>query len=281
MTNNTLVGIVTFPAIEKFLNDFSIGLSKQTDNEFDLLIINDNLETPQLENIIADTVCISAHKKTPIENREFIIEYAIEHNYEYLIFADCDDIPCENRIGTIKKYLNVYDAVVHNMSVINKSGDIITQEFINFRKKYIEISDILKSNFVGLGNSGFRVTYLKNSLPIPSKCFAVDWWLGLNVLFSGGRMGYINQCLTLYRQYDNNMANVIEYDESDLFKEYSLKKKIYSDLAKRYPSHKIALLNELKYIEETIAFFVSENVSLINTSVIHRWWDLLNNIGKE
>ena len=281
MINNTLVGIVTFPAIEKFLKDFTRGLSKQTDKEFDLLIINDGLETPQLENIIADTVCISVQKRTPIENREFIIEYAIKHNYEYLIFADCDDIPCENRIGTIKKYLNMYDAVVHNMSVINKTGDIIIDEFINFRKKNIEISDILKSNFIGLGNSGFRITFLKKSLPIPAKCFAVDWWLGLNVLFSGGRIGYINQCLTQYRQYDNNTANVLECNESDLIKEYKLKKNIYGDLARRYPSHKIVLLKESKYIDEIIASITSESICLINTSVIHRWWDLLNNIRKE
>ena len=48
----TAVGSVIFEGAEKYLRDFFLSLERQTDQDFSIIIINDNISSEHLDQII-------------------------------------------------------------------------------------------------------------------------------------------------------------------------------------------------------------------------------------
>lgn len=286
MYNKTLVGMVVFPEISTFLESLIYSLHKQTDKEFTLLIIEDGLSIKKSDFYGLNFKIISVKNKKPIAIREMIIKYALDNQFDNLIFVDCDDILSIDRIKILKKGLIYYDIVCHDLSIIDYHGNCISNSFFKINKMAnmeIKICDLLKKNYIGLGNSGFKVNFLKHAIPIPDDCIAVDWWIGLNVLFNKGNAILLKDKLSQYRQYDGNTANITEISQKDIELEYQVKMKLYHNLMEKYPNEKNVISKVLIETKDSYNRFFDlinkhEYIQNINKN---SWWDLLNNIEKE
>jgi len=206
MNNSTLLIGVIFPGIESCFNDYLKSLNCQTDENFDTLIINDHLDI--------DISKIFNKKNTTIKNieddispstiRNIAIQYALDKEYEYLIFSDIDDYFDSKRIENTKKGLKSSDFVFNKLILVDNNKNIIKEDF--FQPDCINnLIELLDKNLIGLGHSGVNVCCLKNII-IPNNIIAVDWYLYSILLLKNYSGILIDSTTTFYRQNSNNLV---------------------------------------------------------------------------
>lgn len=105
---------------------------------------------------------------------------AILHcNYNYIIFADQDDIWLPNRVKNIVPFMAEYDLVLSNCYLVDRN--LFGNGLTHFDIKAVDLSalSIFKSNFfIGACMCG-KKSFIVNSLPFPPSPILHDVWLGL------------------------------------------------------------------------------------------------------
>ena len=85
-------GSVVYKSAEKYLNDFLMSLQKQKESDFSIIIINDDIETKQLNNIFSNYLieieCKKKENLTPIQLRVELLKQAKYENADLLILDD-------------------------------------------------------------------------------------------------------------------------------------------------------------------------------------------------
>lgn len=242
----------------------------------DILIVDDYDEY-SLDNDNPRYKIYKNHRKSISEIREFCIKYALENEYEYISFFDSDDIYYIKRLELcIKQMKNEHsDICVHNMIVINENDEIIRESFFDINFNYMDKveNNILKFNFIGLGNSVYKVKKLNNIPKCPNHLI-YDWWLAIHLICMNKCRCSINfEALSQYRQYGNNIANIVTRNKDDIYKEYINKLGLYYHL----------LLENNVSIEKNDIILLIQKISsnyqkyniTINT-IQCCWWNYLN-----
>lgn len=251
----TLVFTVIFPGTEKFFSDFNKSISNQTDNKFDLLIVNDNLRT-NYKKEFPKAIWIDINKNlTPAKIRELIFNYAIEKKYNNVIICDIDDYFAENRIELCKKNLKEYDFVYNNLTIINEKNEIVEKDYLNhlvIPKEILNYSQLGDYNFIGMSNSAISLDKIKK-IEISEKLLAVDWYLYTTLLIQGFKGKFIDTT-TYYRQHENNIVGFKTLTKSRLINNISIKKTHYSSI--------IEFCKKNKFLKE-YSFFYEKNIEII------------------
>lgn len=272
---NILSCVCLYDQVKKYENSILESMKNQS-IPTDILIVDDYDEYT-LDNDNPRYRIYKNHEKSISEIREFCIKYALENEYEYIAFFDSDDIYCKKRLELcIKKMEDEHsDICVHNMTVVDENEEIIRESFFDINFNYLDKieKNILKFNFIGLGNSVYKVKKMKNMPKCPNHLI-YDWWLAIHLI-------YINKCrclisfetLSQYRQYGNNLANIVTIDKDNIYKEYIIKLGLYYQL----------LLEDNINIEKNDIIKLIQNISLnyqkcnITTNSNQCcWWNYLN-----
>ena len=200
-----------FPMPEHFLDEFFISLQEQTYKEFDTVVVNDGFKN--FDKIISRYPNLNIkeiiYSNTPAKNREFGINYVIDNAYDILIFGDSDDYFSKNRVEKTIALLEKNNIVVNDLSLFDKDG-IYENRYISNRVQnstLVKYDYIKDKNIFGLSNTALNVKIL-DSFSIDANITAVDWYLYKKLLKDKNSAIFSNECITYYRQYDDNTVGL-------------------------------------------------------------------------
>lgn len=271
--NKILCACCIYPAVSGNVDNLFSEIEKQTNKDFDILIIEDGLlYNNQIKGLKTSIKTIRAHGETPIEIRELIIEYSIKMGYEKLIFFDSDDSFLDTRVEKLSEALDKYSLVVHDLTLVDSNKNVIQEQFIGkcIGKSVFGFEDLLDKNFSGLSNSGYRVDSLTSIKKVGSGIVAFDWWIALNILCEHNGF-FIKEALT---NYTRNELNSVEIGLSDtaVTKEYKEKTEIYSKLIEKAKLSDV----QIKMIEHAKTSLEYSYRNNVYKSAPNVWWNLLS-----
>lgn len=235
----TVFGTVVYNTALKYKTDFINSVNAQTADDFNILIINDDVSTYELntikQNISYNTEIISKPRSMSIaETRVFLIEQAKCRGYDLLILGDFDDVFQENRISAIINHFHDDYGFYYN-TLCTMDGTAVFKELPEICE---DISDILQGNFLGLSTTALNLTKLENAfihslyecnIPI------FDWYLYARLLLNGKRGLYVKETVTFYRIHENNIAGILTKNDVNIKKEILVKLNLYLLLKKYFP----------------------------------------------
>jgi len=217
---------------EKYLVEQIESILNQTYKNWELIIHDDNSSDktldilmdynrkyPEKVRILNDTFKAGGAK----ENFSYLLEN-ITDDFDYLMFADQDDVWLENKIEvTLRKMKEVEKLnpqkpiLIHtDLKIVDESLNIISDSMIHYQKLDINNGNsLLKISLenVVTGCTMMINRYLKKLIyNIPKEAIMHDWWLAIITLKYGGKISFINQSLILYRQHQSNTVGSVKVD---------------------------------------------------------------------
>ncbi|MCL5260308.1 MAG: glycosyltransferase [Gammaproteobacteria bacterium] len=236
--NNIVFLSFVYPGSEKFLDDFFKSLQAQTIKDFDVYIINDELENfiffkKKFKNL--KIIDINYHN-SPVKIREFGINLVLNKKYDLIIFGDADDYFAENRIEVVVNYLQNYDVVVNDLHLVSVNKNMLYNNYLSNRvadESVIDLDFIKEKNLLGFSNTAIRGDIL-NKINLPEGIIAADWYFFSRILMLTKKIAiFTNKTATYYRQHQNNIAGFKEMDKKYIPHAINVKLLHYRELAKR------------------------------------------------
>jgi glycosyltransferase involved in cell wall biosynthesis len=204
-----------FPMEGQFLIDFFDSLSGQTYDNFDVIVVNDGYDNfydvkMKYQNL---SIIELPYSDTPAKNREYGINYCIEHKYDILIFGDSDDYFSNNRITKSVELLSSHDIVVNDLTTFDTTG-ILHDKYISNRVEnnlIINYSFIKDKNIFGMSNTAINLNIL-DKVKFDDSLVAVDWFMFKDLLKLGHKAIFTNEIISYYRQYFDNTIGLREME---------------------------------------------------------------------
>lgn len=219
--NKILYSTVIYPCndFDRFIKDYLASVFNQTKQNFDLLLVLDNVEIEKVEKYLSEynkinkKVFIRNFKEdfTPIELRKKQIDLAYELEFETLILSDFDENVALNRVEEIIKNIDGYALAFNDFYVVDKDLKKISEtSFFQIRtipKELTSYKDILEFNFIGLGSIALNLKKFNyNNLEFPKNIKALDWYIATKVLLSGCKGITLYNTYANYRQHESSFV---------------------------------------------------------------------------
>ena len=209
----TAVFSVYYKEARVHMDRFLTTIANQTDQDFDLVILNDSDEDiDELENAIVLNKRLSIAK-----NREFGINWIKSNGYEALIFLDIDDTMSKDRVSIAKSHLEVNDIFVNQLKYKKKS--------LFFSNSY----NLDNYNFCGFSNSAIRVDKI-DKVELFDDLVAVDWYFFSYLENLGKSIEFNISTNSYYNIHESNIAGL----QRDIKKAINVKAKHYKYLSKSF-----------------------------------------------
>jgi hypothetical protein len=272
----TAVLSVIFPANRVFFNEYLQSLTQQTENDFDVLLLVD--QVPDIMDYISTfrdqlTFHIRHVTGSIASIRTQAITWALSLNYRFFVFADTDDLLAPSRVALCRQHLELFPVVVNDLLPFSEKQSARDGFWKNRLIDGYEFTaaDIEDFNFAGLGNTAIRKEVLQN-IPIPEKLRAVDWfiyyqWMQRNtgVFIHGGQV--------LYRQHEANLAGLHKVDAKRLENIFNVKQTHYESLLPLFPH----LYKKLEIVERRRTAMqdsmqMKKTIDQLNTATINYFW---------
>lgn len=256
----TCFASVIYKQAQPYFQDFITSLEQQSDQDFDLLLVNDNLETiPELPSN-AKVVDVSDKHLSIAQTRIKMLRSAKEMGYDLIILGDADDIFPPNRVEAVKRAaeLDKNAVIFYNKLITNTDVTV----FKILPEKVDDIRQISQGNFLGLTSTAINLSkvsmeFIDSLAEGDTPVF--DWYLFTRLLMDVGVGKQVEDTFTTYRIYNENEVGL----SRDISKEYRVKETHYTNLAKRYDYFRY-LLDQLKNVD----------LEKIHTNPEHQgyWW---------
>ena len=287
-----LFGTVIYEGVKEYLEEFLLSINDQTYNKFDLYIINDGFKDEKLLNSQLNLLSIpyvikkDTERNNPSQLRKKIIDYALEENYDLLIFGDSDDTFSINRVDElVRSVSNEYGFYYNKIFVMNSNNDFFDGRLPEKIDKFNALDDM---NFIGMSNSAINLNTTSNilrKLGELKNCIAFDWYLYTLLVKHNIHGRLVENAITYYRIYHNNIAgDTNKLTLEKLTTGIKVKQFQYSAL-KDYDSDfevKLAEINRLgQYLQDDILRekYILEVNSKFKDSVF--WWENIKVIKEE
>lgn len=237
----TVFGIVLYNKAFEYINELFESVNSQNTSEFELLIINDDIDSSalsqKLNGLNRECAVIKYNQKySPIELRIKLLLEAKNMNANLLIIGDADDVFSSDRVSCTSvlaiqhpEYSFFYNGLV---------GFENQQIMPNMPKKTMCIEDIASYNYLGMSNTSIRVDRLsKEFIESLSECNnpIFDWYLFSRLLLEGYTGLFVPCSLTFYRFHVNNTVGNQQSNPDRIEYEVSVKLNHYQSLSRRYP----------------------------------------------
>jgi len=202
----TVFFTVCYPKALVYLDDFFKSLVNQTDQDFDVLVINDSCGAldGQFRRYGSLRIYELSATGSFASIRQAGFEEVIRRGYQQVVFGDFDDCFSPDRIAKVKMFLKDWDIVVNDLSLF---GNREEKNYLSRRiagGTVVRLRDILRKNFMGFSNTAVRTECLKGI--VLAEATALDWYLFSCLLAKGAKAIFCNDALTQYRQHAENVA---------------------------------------------------------------------------
>lgn len=237
----TAVFSVVYPSMEAYFPEFLSTLSKQTDRNFTLFLINDGLSNIDcfLEKY-GLRVEVKDAEGQPAILRKLGIKWVMDSDAKVIIFADADDYFAENRVKVSRDILVKYDLVFNELVLTGKgitdSTPMLETRFSD--GEIVSCKRIRTANCMGLSNTALRVNSILSYFDrIPENIMAFDWALFALSLHAGARGVFSKKTVTYYRQHGDNFASPYSFTEEQILRGVQVKRGHYQMLSRFYEEY--------------------------------------------
>ena len=196
-------------------------IKKQLDSILSQITVNDEIIISD-DSSTDDTIeIINSYKDNRIilfENNKFYdpvfnMENALKHaGGDYIFLADQDDIWMKNKVTVCVHYLQHYDLVLSDCSIIDENDDTIEESFFKLRNsKPGFFNNLFLNSYIGCCMA-FNKKILKKILPFPKDIAIHDMWIGL-IAELVGNIHFIDQKLVCYRRHSENLSSTTQFSK--------------------------------------------------------------------
>ncbi|MGO9007248.1 MAG: glycosyltransferase family A protein [Beijerinckiaceae bacterium] len=236
----TCVFTVMHAGNERYFGEFLTSLAKQSDLDFELLVIND---APSWQDR-----CCGAERMPELPFRWRWIDVAgsiveirklglsilcREKLANAVIFIDSDDCMAPNRVEVSKAKLKSKEVLFSELILFGENRDpcaMLKHHFEDGRELGIE--DLTRSNCLGLSNTACLVEDITPRFRnIPDHTIAFDWAFYIGLLHDGCSARFTSSTYTLYRQYAGNTASLSDIDDARILRSVLVKAQHYHYVA--------------------------------------------------
>ncbi len=241
---NIVIGSVIYKQAMKYIDDFLNSLKHQTLQNFDVLLVNDDIDEKDFFisfkkyiHFFGDRIKVikaNSNISQPYLLRIQLLKTVKEFGYAFLVLCDCDDKCALNRI---------------EMSQVNCETErwFFYNELLSFNEEKImpsmpsiteNIFQVAEYNYLGLTNTMLVMKHLSNEFITSLKegnTKIFDWYLYSRILLAGGTGEKIENTCTYYRIYQENVAGKPTVALSDIRNEKRIKQEHYNLLKKYNP----------------------------------------------
>nr|WP_297767866.1 glycosyltransferase family A protein [uncultured Butyrivibrio sp.] len=267
--NKVCFGSVIYTSAIKFADDFLRSLEAQTNRDFTLLLVNDDVDEKELMGLlnrynIKNKIVSYQEQLSPAELRIRLLLEAKKDGVDYLVLGDIDDYFSVNRVETCVENLDRQKKIsfVYN-DLYESNGDRIMPEL---PLEVGDYGDILNHNYLGLSNTALNLSHLSfdflDSLH-GIKTHVFDWYLFSRLLLNGAEGRFVNDTCTYYRFHENNFVGMPSNTADLLEKELQVKEEHYKLLSKFSDNYMLMYK----------AYF-DRNYRLNSAQRLYYWWDL-------
>lgn len=241
MKNNNAIFSVFYPRVEPYIPEFLYSLSKQTDKNFTLFLLNDGLsDVERFLKKVNFPVKILDQTGYPAALRKVGIQWVISEGAEAVVFADADDYFADNRIEISKKMMGYHDVVCNEILLTGQKYPqpvpMLGRVFKNRRE--ITIEDIVHGNCLGLSNTSIKLGKIPVLMSeIPDDVIAFDWAFFTLCLHAGAKATFTKNTETYYRQHGDNIASPCSFSEEQILRGVKVKWDHYQMLSKFYKEY--------------------------------------------
>lgn len=271
-----------YPINIDYVIEFFDSLSKQTENKFDIIVLNDGfINFNEIKYTYSNLHIIELEAVGSIaKNREKLIRFAKINQYDIAIFGDVDDTFSCERVEKTIELLNHNDIIVNELIAVHKeqviSDSIYSKRLKN--KQVIDFNFIKDKNIFGLSNTAINLSIVSlNDINFNDKLIAVDWYFFSLLLLKGNRAKFISNIITFYRQHDNNTVGISRFTKEKI--KFILKvKSIHYELMLGKHSDYNKLLEDVNlYLNEMLNEKELELALFNNLNNIEfpLWWELI------
>lgn len=280
--SRTAVFSVIFPSNLPFFGAFLDSLARQRDNSFDLFLLSDNV--PDIEqHVKAYRTVFPIHcqnvRGSIAAIRKAGFSEISRRGYEYIIFADTDDLLGEYRIEKAVRALQKVSLAVSDLTSIDAEGNIVQESFWAKRieDQFIFSRDFINTfNVVGLGNTAIRGDLVKD-IDLPDDLITIDWFWFYRLMESHSAM-FLHQGGCYYRQHDRNTVGVSAVNPGKLrtivqakLHHYRNLVPFYSEFAAEEARHErlARRMADKDYLQASVD-------TLTNKAMHYFWWEETN-----
>jgi len=272
----TVIGTVIYQAGLPYLAAFIKSVNQQTDLDFEVIIINDNLPIlPEILNQlqVAYEVIPSKIPLNIFSLRKQLIQEAYIRSIHLLILADMDDVMDSQRVYQTKKAYTPQISFFYN-EIYVLGGQAYFKG--KLPKEVTSVQVILQSNFLGLSNTALN-------LPKVGQCVAklkeattevFDWYLYTHLLLNGHAGRLVQKTRTYYRLYQNNLGQLSKASMKErVLKELEVKYHLYQFFSPIKPIYKKKRARIEKLKQQLTAGATIENI--LTEERHNYWWELI------
>lgn len=264
-----IFGSVVYKSAEKYLKDFFTSLEQQGNELFSILLLNDDIGDADLKSIVSPYAlhieCIEYRNRTPVQLRIELLRQAKLRQADLLILGDCDDYFSHNRVqNIINTYENHLDKAFFYNDLVNTNGERLMPEL---PKEVIRFEDIGEYNFLGLSNTAVNIDKLSYEFIESLKeyhYYIFDWYFYSRILLLGLSGVKVQNCNTIYRLHENNLAGIAEMSYADIKREIMVKKQLYECLEKY----------NFYYALKRQQYQDKNQLEILDEQKQHYWWNL-------
>lgn len=196
-------------------------------SENDEIIISDDSSTDNTISIIKsyNDQRIKLFEKQKFSSPGFNFENALKKaTGDYIFLCDQDDIWMSDKVKIMKEYLQKYDLVVSDCTVVNAELEVLHDSFFSLMHSGKGFwRNFIKNTYLGCCMA-FKKEVLDYILPFPAKIAMHDIWIGLSVEMNGQSF-FLKKALSLYRRHGNNASFSSEKSKYSLM--YKVKYRLY------------------------------------------------------
>lgn len=273
-----------YPGAKPYLSDFFESLTTQ---ECEFIFVWDNVDIHNYTDFeIVNKARNIIGSESIIENRKLMIREAIKLKAENLIFGDADDIMPENRVSVINEKLKSHSLVVNELEVFyndRASTFPLLQNAFEFSgdKTLKNISNLNNRNFMGLTNTACKADLIADIFEtIPNESTIYDWPLFYLAMNKNEEVLLTNSTHSLYRQYPNNIASLVNFDEQSVLRGIEIKaetQKLIGSLTNTKELHENAvrlktLHSTLKNDFEALSVYINTLKKQHHPALL--WWEI-------
>jgi glycosyltransferase involved in cell wall biosynthesis len=200
-----------------FFACFLDSLSRQSNQDFDLLLFNDGVPSLELAEQIQrhsrlNTLVVDV-KGSIASIRKQGLEYLKQFpEYQNFIFGDSDDFFSENLIERSIAELKKYDILIRDLNIVDEQGKQLIPHFWGGRLNHgfePDIHFLLDQNIMGLGNVAMRSSCLQ-AYAIDEDHAVVDWTLFCSMLLKQPHLHifFDSRVQTNYRQHADSITGL-------------------------------------------------------------------------
>jgi hypothetical protein len=199
-----------YPGVEPYLANWAHSLCQQTDQDFDLWIGLDSLQTGAVQRILGSNLkvnwVVATPGATPAQIRQEALTKIIE-SYSTVVLVDSDDLLHPTRVAAAREYLQNSDLVGCALRLVDQEGKDLGLTF-GMPPQWGPEDVFPRNNVFGFSNSAYRSDVLRRCLPIPASAVLVDWFIATRAWLLGAKLTFDAATRMDYRQHSTNTARV-------------------------------------------------------------------------